>query len=108
MKINPMSEIAVQARMQRIEGEVPGDLTPRFASTTARRGLNMGITLPAFTPIEESLFLTLCGRALDNRSPHPILGDTMADEIVRYPSLLPAAHHYRPGTHAFGQVGPKR
>src|SRR5215218_5363404 len=43
----------------------------------------MGITLPAFTPIEESLFLTLCGRALDNRSPHPILADTMADEIVR-------------------------
>jgi hypothetical protein len=36
----------------------------------------MSITLPAFTPIEESLFLTLCGRALDNRSPHPILADT--------------------------------
>jgi O-methyltransferase involved in polyketide biosynthesis len=43
----------------------------------------MEITLPAFTPIQESLFLTLCGRALDNRSPHPILADTMADEIVR-------------------------
>jgi hypothetical protein len=43
----------------------------------------MGITLPAFTPIQESLFLTLCGRALDYRSPHPILADTMADEIVR-------------------------
>jgi O-methyltransferase involved in polyketide biosynthesis len=42
----------------------------------------MGISLWAFTPIEESLFLTLCGRALDNRSPHPILADTMADEIV--------------------------
>jgi O-methyltransferase involved in polyketide biosynthesis len=42
----------------------------------------MSITLPAFTPIEESLFLTLCGRALDNRSPHPILGDTLAEEIV--------------------------
>ena len=25
----------------------------------------MDITLPAFTPIEESLFLTLCGRALE-------------------------------------------
>ena len=43
----------------------------------------MDVTLPAFTPLQESLFLTLCGRALDNRSPHPILGDTMADEIVR-------------------------
>jgi O-methyltransferase involved in polyketide biosynthesis len=43
----------------------------------------MDITLPAFTPIEESLFLTLCGRALDYRSPHSILGDMMADEIVR-------------------------
>ena len=43
----------------------------------------MGISLPAFTPIEESLFLTLCGRALDSRSPHPILADTMAEEIVR-------------------------
>ena len=43
----------------------------------------MSITLPVFTPMEESLFLTLCGRALDSRSPHPILADTMAAEIVR-------------------------
>jgi O-methyltransferase involved in polyketide biosynthesis len=43
----------------------------------------MNITLPAFTPVEESLFLTQCGRALDNRSPHPILADAMAAEIVR-------------------------
>jgi Leucine carboxyl methyltransferase len=43
----------------------------------------METTLPAFTPIEESLFLTLCGRALDYRSPHSILSDAMADEIVR-------------------------
>jgi O-methyltransferase involved in polyketide biosynthesis len=43
----------------------------------------MNVTLPAFTPIEESLFLTLCGRALDYRSPHSILADAMADEIVR-------------------------
>jgi hypothetical protein len=42
----------------------------------------MSITLPTFTPIEESLFLTLCGRALDNRSPHPILADTLAGEII--------------------------
>jgi O-methyltransferase involved in polyketide biosynthesis len=43
----------------------------------------MGTTLPAFTPLEDSLWLTLCARALDNRSPHPILDDAMADQIVR-------------------------
>jgi O-methyltransferase involved in polyketide biosynthesis len=43
----------------------------------------MSITLPTFTPLENSLWLTLCGRALDNRSAHPILGDAAADEIVR-------------------------
>ncbi|MEV0345394.1 class I SAM-dependent methyltransferase [Nonomuraea sp. NPDC050680] len=40
-------------------------------------------TLPALTPLQETLWLTLCGRALDNRLPRPILGDKMADEIVR-------------------------
>jgi O-methyltransferase involved in polyketide biosynthesis len=43
----------------------------------------METTLPAFTPMQESLLLTLCGRALDSRSPHPILADKMADDIVR-------------------------
>jgi O-methyltransferase involved in polyketide biosynthesis len=43
----------------------------------------MGITLPAFTPLEDSLWLTLCCRALDYRTPHPVLGDAMADQIVR-------------------------
>jgi O-methyltransferase involved in polyketide biosynthesis len=43
----------------------------------------MATTLPALTPIEDSLWLTLCCRALDNRSPDPILGDAIADEIVR-------------------------
>ena len=43
----------------------------------------MSITLPVFTPMQESLFLTQCGRALDSRSPHPILADPMAAEIVR-------------------------
>lgn len=42
----------------------------------------MSITLPAFTPAQDSLFLTLGGRALDSRLPHPFLGDTMADEII--------------------------
>jgi O-methyltransferase involved in polyketide biosynthesis len=43
----------------------------------------MSVTLPSFTPLENSLWLTLCARALDNRSAHPILGDAAADEIVR-------------------------
>ena len=43
----------------------------------------MAITLPTFTPLEDSLFLTLYARALDNRRPHPILGDATADQIVR-------------------------
>jgi O-methyltransferase involved in polyketide biosynthesis len=43
----------------------------------------MAATLPAFTPVEDSLFLTLCCRALDYRSPRPVLGDAMADAIVR-------------------------
>jgi len=42
----------------------------------------MDITLPAFTPIEDTLFLTLCGRALDSRLPRPILGDPIAARIV--------------------------
>jgi O-methyltransferase involved in polyketide biosynthesis len=42
----------------------------------------MSTTLPAFTPLEESLFLTLYARALDHRRPHPILGDATADQIV--------------------------
>jgi O-methyltransferase involved in polyketide biosynthesis len=43
----------------------------------------MAVTLPTFTPLEDSLFLTLYARALDNRRPHPILGDAAADQIVR-------------------------
>ncbi|GAA3212946.1 hypothetical protein [Nonomuraea helvata] len=43
----------------------------------------MPFAIPALTPLQASLWLTLCGRALDNRLSHPILGDTMADEVVR-------------------------
>ena len=43
----------------------------------------MATTLPTFTPLEDSLFLTLYARAADNRRPHPILGDATADQIVR-------------------------
>ncbi len=43
----------------------------------------MTSTLPTFTPLEESLWLTLVGRALDHRRADPILDDALADEIVR-------------------------
>jgi O-methyltransferase involved in polyketide biosynthesis len=42
----------------------------------------MGTTLPTFTPLEDSLFLTLYARALDSRRPDPMLGDATADQIV--------------------------
>jgi methyltransferase (TIGR00027 family) len=55
----------------------------------------VSMVLPSFTPAQESLFLTLGGRALDSRLPRPFLGDTMADEILtkvgydlaRFPAL---------------------
>ena len=55
----------------------------------------MSTTPPPLTPAQESLFLTLGGRALDSRLPRPFLGDTMADEIItevgydlaRFPAL---------------------
>lgn len=42
----------------------------------------MGVTLPALTPAQESLFLTLAGRAFDSRLPRPFLGDPLADDIL--------------------------
>jgi O-methyltransferase involved in polyketide biosynthesis len=43
----------------------------------------MPTTFPALAPVQASLWLTLYGRALDNRSPRPLLGDTHADELIR-------------------------
>lgn len=37
---------------------------------------------PRLTPVQASLYLTLCGRALDNRARRPFLADTTADEIA--------------------------
>jgi len=39
-------------------------------------------TLPGLTPAQASLFLTLCGRALDSRAPQPFLGDAAADDVL--------------------------
>ena len=43
----------------------------------------MGITLPTFTPVEDSLFLTLYCWHSTTCLPKPVLSDAMADEIVR-------------------------
>lgn len=43
----------------------------------------MGITLPALAPAQESLFLTLGGRARDSLLPRPFLGDALAADVLR-------------------------
>ena len=42
----------------------------------------MRIAVTEFTPLEQTAFLTQYARALDSRRQQPILGDTLADEIV--------------------------
>jgi len=42
----------------------------------------MGIAITELTPVERTAFVTQYARALDSRWPRPILGDTLADEIV--------------------------
>jgi O-methyltransferase involved in polyketide biosynthesis len=42
----------------------------------------MGIAITDLTPVERTAFVTQYARALDSRWPKPILGDTLADEIV--------------------------
>jgi len=42
----------------------------------------MAIATSTLTPIERTAFLTEYARALDSRQPRPILGDTLADDVV--------------------------
>ena len=42
----------------------------------------MGIATTDLTPVEQTAFLTVYARAIDSRWPRPILGDTLADEVV--------------------------
>jgi O-methyltransferase involved in polyketide biosynthesis len=42
----------------------------------------MGIAITDLTPVEQTAFVTQYARAVDSRWPRPILGDTLADEIV--------------------------
>jgi O-methyltransferase involved in polyketide biosynthesis len=42
----------------------------------------MGIAITELTPVERTAFVTAYARALDSRCLRPILGDTLADEIV--------------------------
>jgi O-methyltransferase involved in polyketide biosynthesis len=62
----------------------PSNRMRSLAAEAAQHNENetMGITLPSFTPAQESLFLTLGGRALDSRLPRPFPGDTLPDEIL--------------------------
>ena len=43
----------------------------------------MGIATTELTPIEQTAFLTEYARALDSQWARPILGDTLAHEVVR-------------------------
>ena len=42
----------------------------------------MGIATTGLTPIEQTAFLTEYARALDSQWTRPILGDTLAHEVV--------------------------
>jgi O-methyltransferase involved in polyketide biosynthesis len=42
----------------------------------------MGISITELTPVEQTALVTQYARALDSRWPRPILGDSLADEIV--------------------------
>ena len=42
----------------------------------------MGIAITQLSPLEQTAFLTVYARALDSRWARPILGDTLADEVV--------------------------
>ena len=42
----------------------------------------MGIATTELTPVEQTAFLTVYARALDSRWHRPILGDTLADDVV--------------------------
>ncbi len=42
----------------------------------------MGIAITELTPVEQTALVTQYARAIDSRWPRPILGDTLADEIV--------------------------
>jgi O-methyltransferase involved in polyketide biosynthesis len=75
-----MSEVKNTIRIDRRMNEGFGFLGPVNDTTTRR--YSMTTKLHYLTPVQETMFLTLYGRALDSRAPHPILGDKMADEIA--------------------------
>jgi hypothetical protein len=67
----------------------------------------MSVTLPVFAPIEDTLFLTLCGRALENGLPHP---DTMAPHRAEPPlvALLGSDDRGMYRRRPFGATGVRR
>ena len=70
----------------------------------------MAVTRPVFTPIEDTLFLTLCSRPLENGLPHPIIGDTMAPHRAEPPlvALLGSDDRGMYRRRPFGATGVRR
>lgn len=54
-------------------------MSPSHTATEIRL---MGMRVGDLTPVEETALLTLYCRALDNRRPQPILGDSLADTVA--------------------------
>src|SRR5262249_37675233 len=63
-----------------------GHGSPRVQSPSAEyvaiMGRNPGIDVSDLSPLEQTALLTQYARALDSRWQRPILGDTLADDIV--------------------------
>ena len=59
-----------------------GAATSDWASTFSVMVRNRGIDVSDLSAVEKTALLTQYARALDSRWPRPILGDTLADEIV--------------------------
>lgn len=59
-------------------------MTATVAGSVPARDIltDMAVAVAEFSALEQTALLTSYARALDNRSPHPILGDIVADELV--------------------------
>ncbi len=67
----------------------------------------MGIATTELSPIEQTAFLTEYARALDSRWPRPILGDTLADDVVGKIDYDFAASVCRPASCARRRCAPR-
>ncbi|CDO08947.1 O-methyltransferase involved in polyketide biosynthesis [Mycolicibacterium cosmeticum] len=58
------------------------DLGEMFNPRSGVEFAAMGVDTTELSPVEQTALLTVYARALDSRRPQPILGDTLADEVV--------------------------